>query len=354
MNLYARLSALSLDIADYDLDAQISRVSSDFDRHTTTVRLRGAGEEGLGEDVTYHAGDQLAFQRRGADLPLAGVWTFDAFSRHLHDLPLFVQSPADASFRNYRRWAFESAALDLALRQAGMPLHAVLGVEPQPVRFVVSLRLGDPPSANPVLRLLDRIPELKFKLDATSAWQPDLMHRLAATGAVESIDLKGAYRGTIVDQPADLLLYRRVVESFPEAWIEDPALTAETAPILEPHRERITWDAPIHDVADIEGLPFPPRSLNIKPSRSGRLETLLALYEHCRARGIDLYGGGQFELGAGRGQIQYLASLFHPYGPNDVAPGVFNRPDPPPALPRPPLAPRPAPIGFRWLDEVEP
>ena len=27
-----------------------------------------------------------------------------------------------------------------------------------------------------------------------------------------------------------------------------------------------------------------------------------------------------FELGPGRGQLQYLASLFHPDGPNDLAP----------------------------------
>jgi hypothetical protein len=37
-----------------------------------------------------------------------------------------------------------------------------------------------------------------------------------------------------------------------------------------------------------------------------------------------MYGGGQFELGPGRFQIQKLASLFYPEGPNDVAPSVYN------------------------------
>ena len=37
-------------------------------------------------------------------------------------------------------------------------------------------------------------------------------------------------------------------------------------------------------------------------------------------RGIEMYGGGQIELGVGRGQIQLLASLFHPDGVNDIAP----------------------------------
>ena len=43
-----------------------------------------------------------------------------------------------------------------------------------------------------------------------------------------------------------------------------------------------------------------------------------------------MYGGGQFELGPGRGQIQLLASIFHPDTPNDVAPGGYNVPDRPP------------------------
>jgi hypothetical protein len=42
----------------------------------------------------------------------------------------------------FRNCAFESAALDLALRQAGRSPHDVLGLEPRPVRFVNSLGLG--------------------------------------------------------------------------------------------------------------------------------------------------------------------------------------------------------------------
>jgi hypothetical protein len=90
------------------------------------------------------------------------------------------------------------------------------------------------------------------------------------------------------------------------------------------HRDRITWDAPIHSVADVEALPFPPRTLNCKPSRFGRLRALLEFYDHCEAEGIGLYGGGQSELGVGRGQIQCLASLFHPDTPNDIAPSGWD------------------------------
>ncbi|CAA9488061.1 MAG: hypothetical protein AVDCRST_MAG17-604, partial [uncultured Solirubrobacterales bacterium] len=47
---------------------------------------------------------------------------------------------------------------------------------------------------------------------------------------------------------------------------------------------------------------------------------------------------------------QYLASLFHPDTPNDVAPGAYNAPDPEPGLPDSPLAPEPSATGFRWGD----
>ncbi len=344
MSTFEKVAGLPLRVDEYALEGLRHQVNPEFERHTTHVRLRGAGEEGIGEDVIYEPSDQLAHQERGAVLPLAGDWTLRTFSEHLATLELF--DAPHASWR-YRVWAYESAALDLALRQAGEPLHAVLAREPRPVTFVSSMRLGDPPSMDRVRSRTERYPGVRLKLDAQSSWDEDLFVALRDSGAVDSIDLKGFYRGTSVDQPADPVLYRRVVEYFPDAWIEDPALTDETDPILEPHRDRITWDAPIHTVADVEALPFPPRMVNIKPSRSGPLHDLFALYDFCEANGIGAYGGGQTELGVGRGHIQLLAAIFHPDGPNDVAPGGFNEPDPPPGLETSPLDPRPDRVGFR-------
>jgi hypothetical protein len=174
------------------------------------------------------------------------------------------------------------------------------------------------------------------------------MNELAALGVVDSIDLKGQYVGTIVDQPPDPALYERVVRIFPDAWIEDPALTPETEPVLAPARDRITWDAPIHSVADIEALAFVPRTVNVKPSRFGSLERLFAAYDYCEERGIGAYGGGQWELGPGRGQIQLLASLFHPSTPNDVAPREYNL-APQAGLPESPLEMKPRETGFLAL-----
>jgi L-alanine-DL-glutamate epimerase-like enolase superfamily enzyme len=348
VSTWGTLAGLELEIEDYALEPLQAQVSSEFDRKSTVIRLRGAGEEGLGEDVTYDAVDQELLQAAGANLPLAGRFTLRSFCARLAELSLFPETPQREVSQRYRTWAYESAALDLALRQARTTLHEALAREPAPVRFVVSLRLGEPPSMEPLRRRLALYPGLRFKLDPTSSWDDALIAELVATGAVDSVDFKGLYHGSIVDQPADPALYRRVAEAFPQAWIEDPALTAETDAVLAPYRERFSWDAPIHSIADIQALEYPPRMVNIKPSRLGGLRSLLDAYDYCSERSIGNYGGGQFELGVGRGQNQYLASLFHPDAPNDVAPTGFNLPDPPSDLPSSPLVPAPSAVGFRW------
>ncbi len=348
MSAWELLAELPVEIEDYELEALRAEVSSDFERKSTVIHLRGAGRLGVGEDVTYDAVDHEILQAAGPTLPLAGRFTLASFSEHLAGLSLFGEPPQREVSARYRTWAYESAALDLALRQAGTTLHAALGRAPEPVRFVVSLRLGEPPSVEPVTKRLELYPGMRFKLDPTSSWEEPLIAALRATGAVDSVDFKGLYTGTIVDQPADPLLYRRVVEAFPDAWIEDPKLTPEIDQLLAEHRRRLSWDAPIHSIEDIEALPYPPRMVNIKPSRLGGLRNLLDAYDFCAARGIGNYGGGQFELGVGREQIQYLASLFHADAPNDVAPSAFNLPEPALGLPASPLEPAPSPTGFRW------
>jgi hypothetical protein len=295
-------------------------------RRTTVVHLHGDGHEGVGEDVSYEEELQLAFT--ADSLPgLTGEHTLEGFSHLVAGQP------------GYRPWGLESAALDLALRQAGLSLAEVVGRSPQPVRFCVS--------QGTVRELLELYPALRFKLDASDSWTDELVTELAATGAVDVVDLKGLYDGDWVEATPSAELYRRVAEAFPDAWLEDPRLNDKTDPVLEPHRERITWDFPIHSVADVDALPFAPRCLNSKPSRFGSVRNLFDFYDACGERGIALYGGGQFELGPGRGQIQHLASLFHADAPNDVAPKEYNVGGPRPGLPQSPLPPPPPEPGFR-------
>jgi hypothetical protein len=324
------LLELSVEVEEVELE-RLAVQFGEWTRATTVVHLRGGGFEGVGEDVTY--------QPQEHDDPpqpaVAGRWTLATYSRSLDDFEFFGADPADPAARDYRRWAWESAALDLALAQDGLRLGQPLGREPQPVRYVVSTR------AENVGPLLERYPELRFKLDPTPDWPDEVIGSLAASGRVDTADYKGVFRGEFGQAP-DAELYVRVAEAFPQAWLEDPGLNEETTAALEPYRERITWDAPIHSWADVERLPFPPRCLNCKPSRFGTLERLLEFYARCAAQGIALYGGGQFELGPGRAQIQELASLFHADAPNDVAPGVFNVDAVPEDAPQSPLDPRAA------------
>jgi hypothetical protein len=338
--LYEALRELPLAIDHVETETLSRPISAEFTRKTTVVHLRGDGEEGVGEDVTYATDEHAA--DRFPHLYLAGEWTLESLSARLDSFDLFpAGEPGQHAYRDYRRWAFESAALDLALRQARRSLGEALEREPRPVNFVSSNRAAS------LEDWLELYPELRFKLDPTPDWTEEFIAALAARRNVDVVDLKGAYSGTPVDNPPDAPLYRRVAEGLPDAWIEDPALTPETDEALSEHRDRITWDAPVHSWADVQALPFAPRCLNVKPSRFGSLERLLEFYDRCAEERIALYGGGQFELGPGRGQIQLLAALFSAEGPNDVAPGGYNDPEPVPGLETSPLDPRPEPIGFR-------
>jgi len=349
MATFDRLAQLPLEVDGYELEGLSAQVSSGFERLCTVVHLKGGATEGVGEDVVYDAVDQTAMLQAGAVSGLGGRYALGEFCERIDSLDLFAVEPQREVSRLYRRWTFHSAALDLALRQAGRSLHEVLGRPARPLTFVVSLRLGEPPTLAPIQSRLAHYPALRFKLDATSSWTPELIAEIVGTGAVDSIDFKALYHGTVVDQAPDPLLYRRVLEAFPDAWLEDPdVVTEETAAVLARAHERITWDAPIHSIADIEALPFAPRMVNVKPSRIGGLKKLYETYDYCAERGIGAYGGGQFELGPGRGQAQYLASLFHADAPNDLAPVGFNVAEPRPGLPSSPLPAAPDKVGFRW------
>ncbi len=115
---------------------------------------------------------------------------------------------------------------------------------------------------------------------------------------------------------------------FPTRSSRTPTTCPRWLSAWVPHLDRIAYDAPIATVADLEATPLEAGTFNIKPSRVGRLETLFELYAACQERGLGMYGGGMGELGVARGQIQLLASLFSPNGPNDIAPSGFNALDP--------------------------
>jgi len=347
-SLWPRLADLPLVVEACEYERLSTVLAHDFERITTHVRLIGGGVDGLGEDVSVHVEDGTSLHEARPPLPLAGEWTLAAFCDHLATLDPWPEPPEWAAARQYRNWAFESAALDLALRQAGRSLHELLGLEPRPVRFVNSLGLGEQPSIEHVRRRLERAPGVRFKLDAEATWSPALVDEVAATGAVDTIDFKGHYGLEVKDPQALAALYERVVAAFPDAYLEDPHDLPEVTALLRDHVERVSYDAPIHDAEAIGATPLPARVVNVKPSRIGTLRGLFEVYARCAREQRPMYGGGMGELGVGRGQIELLAALFHPDTPNDVAPSAYNEDDPAGALPTSPLTPRPDAVGFRW------
>jgi hypothetical protein len=347
-SLWPRLAGLPLVVEACEYDRLHAVLAYESERITTHVRLVGAGADGLGEDVSAFREDGTALHDTRPSLALEGEWTLAGFCAHLATLELWPQPPEwDVALR-FRNWAFESAALDLALRQAGRALHDVLGLEPQAVRFVNSLGLGEEPSIEPLRRRLARSPGVRFKLDAEAAWAPALVDEVAATGAVDTIDFKGQYGFEVEDPQALGALYDRVLAAFPHAYLEDPHDLPEIAQRLGDHLDRVSYDAPIRSAEDIGATPLAGRVVNVKPARIGSLRALFEVYARCAREGRPMYGGGMGELGVGRGQIELLAALFHADAPNDVAPSAYNEDDPPGDLPASPLAPRPAATGFRW------
>ena len=123
-------------------------------------------------------------------------------------------TPEQDVYRRYRRWGFESAALDLALRQADTSLHELLGRTAEPITFVVSSRMGEPPTIEPGHAPARRYPALRFKLDATPDWTEELIAAAAGDGRRRLDRLQGRLQGharRTSDRPGVLPPHRRGV-----------------------------------------------------------------------------------------------------------------------------------------------
>ena len=242
----------------------------------------------------------------------------------------------------------------LALRQAGRSLAEAVGREARPVTFVLVRRAGStrnrPTSSRPWLELYPT--HCRFKLDpATLVADDELVAELAATGRDRLRRPEGTVRG-----------HRRRPAGGSCALPTRRSRRCLTPGSRTPRSPRTLGRSSSRTRARIDRGTRPStqsrtsrasrgrrRTINIKPSRFGMSAGPAGrLRLPARVKASGAYGGGQFELGPGRGQIQYLASLFHPDAPNDVAPLGYNAREPKPGLPTSPLEPAPAFIGFRW------
>ncbi|MCW2949352.1 MAG: L-alanine-DL-glutamate epimerase-like enolase superfamily enzyme [Thermoleophilia bacterium] len=339
------------------------RLPGDFARTTTLVNVHGSEQCGTGEDIAYSGDTQAALPASYATLDIAGSWTLRELSTHLDSLSVGPpKDPHSDDKPGFHRWAVESALLDLALRQSGTDLATLIGDDWRPVEVSLSMGLGDPAGVETLELWLDRDSSVTFKLDTSTQWTETVVGQLAQLpeGAVTTVDFKGLYTGDWKQHDVpDPALYARVASHLPGALIEDAKLTAEVRAELAAAGalDRLSWDYPITAPTTVPGVrdstarysDLRPGAINIKPSRSGAIDTLLATIETCDAHGIPCYSGGQFELGVGRTQVQSIASLCFPSGPNDCAPVMFHG-----ATPKRleavtgPVTPPAGHVGFGW------
>lgn len=342
------ISELALTIDEAPATRQLSLDgATSFTRITTEVLLSGAGHTGVGENVAYQSDVHAAIAQHLPTIDLRGTWTLGGLAEHL-DATTLVPPGEWFDYASFHRCAIESAALDLALQQAGSNLAELCDTTFTPVRFCVSMGLGSPPDSHRALEWIECLPNIEFKLDASREWNDDLVDELAATSRVRVVDIKAHYTGDWIDNTPDPELYERIASRLPGVLIEDAWLDETTRKALgDDALARLSWDAPIHSVSDLNALTITPAAINIKPSRIDSLRELLAIIQWCAAREIPCYAGGQFELGRGRTQAQQLASLFYPHAVNDIAPATWHTARPGDKVDVSPL-PIPTSPGFGW------
>ena len=324
-----RIADLPLEIEDYGLERLAARRLRDFTRVSTVLRLRGGGDEGLGEDVTYDAEDHDVLQEAGAGA--AARRQLDARvvlrpPRHAGPVARAAAPRGVASTTGCGRTSRPRSTSRCA--RPGLPLPEALGREARPLTFVVSLRLGEPADARAAARAPGPLPGLRFKLDPTPTGRRAGRRARRRPARVDSRRPQGPVQGLGRRQgrrPGALPARRRGV---PAGVDRGPALTDETDRCSSPTATASRGTRNIHCGGGHRGLPFAPRMVNVKPSRLGGLRELLRAYDHCAEHGIAMYGGGQFELGAGPRPDPVPRGLFHPDSPNDVAPGGYNDVEP--------------------------
>ena len=153
-----------------------------------------------------------------------------------------------------------------------------------------------------------------------------------------------------MDVDTDPELYRAVAERFPDAYLEDPDINDETREVLAPYDDRITWDAPLHSLADVKERAR--KAINSKPSRFGSLAGAarhLRVLRRERDRRSTAAARARSSAAAARSSTWRRSSTPRP--PNDVAPSGYNDPAVPAGMPTSPMDPAPSETGFRWAEE---
>ena len=348
MPLYDRIRELPLEIEDVELDITERGLRREFTRRTTTVKMRHGVQPARRERRRNGRGRHLRPERapaapsavarsspaRGRSSRSRSSSTRRSCSRRaIRSRPPTATTAAGRSSRRRSTWRSSR-------RGARSPTSS--GASRRPIRFVSSTRAAS------LDDWLELYPTLRFKLDPTPDWTDEFTRALADRGDVDVVDLKGAYHGTVGRQPPDPELYRRVAEAFPEAWIEDPALDAGD-------RRRARAAPRPHHLGRADPLLGGRRGAAVHAAlpqlasrrASGRSSGCSSSTTAAPSTGSRSTAAASSSSASAAARSRLLAALFHPDGPNDVAPGGYNSPEPEPGLPVSPLTPNVEPGGFR-------
>jgi hypothetical protein len=346
-SLWPRLAELPLVIEACEYERLHAVLAHEFERITTHVRLTGAGADGLGEDVSIFREDGTSLHETRPELPLAGEWTLGGFCDQMATLTLFPEPPEYEGALRFRNWAFESAALDLALRQAGRPLHdgARPGAPAGALRQLARPRQGAldraaAPAARPLPR---RALQARRGGDlGAGARRRGRGHRRGRHDRLQGpLRLRGRGSGGAG------ALYDHVLAAFPDAYLEDPHDLPESRERLGDHLERVSYDSPIRSADDIGATPLAARVVNVKPSRIGSLRALFDVYARCAREGgrCTAAAWASWAWAAGRSSCSPRCSTRRAQRRGAER---LQRGRPGGELPASPLQPRPEATGFRW------
>ena len=190
--------------------------------------------------------------------------------------------------RGAARNALDSACLDLAARQVGRPVWAMLGLPPPtPLTTAYTISLGAPEQMRAdAARVADRYPLLKLKLAGEGDIARVAAVRAGAPAARLIVDANEAWtERDVAAEAAALLPYGVELIEQPVRAGADDLLDGVRAPIA------LCADESCQDRADLARCVRRYQAINIKLDKAGGLTEALALAAAARAAGLELMVG---------------------------------------------------------------
>jgi o-succinylbenzoate synthase len=291
-----------------------------YDRTFVLVTLGDNGADGLGECVAdanpFYSAETTTTAWHIIKQFIAPLVLGRSFA-HPRDV-----YPALRPIRGHQmaKAAVEMAAWDLAARQAGVPLHALLGGTRTSIASGVSIGIQDS---------LDQLAE-KIEMERAAGYRRIKIKIKPGwdVGAVEMIRARFGDIPLMVDANAAYTLedsaHLARLDPFDLMMIEQPLEyddLRDHAALQRQIRTPICLDESIHTVRSAaEAIAIGAcRIINIKPGRVGGHAESVRLHDEAASHGIPVWHGGMLESGIGRAHNIHLSTLPNFTLPGDIA-----------------------------------